>query len=298
MSFRLLTEASRKASTLPFDRSVGAGNDAVLYADPTSPHFGIFHKTLTAAAKAGELKYRVRYRRPAYASNKALPVSGFGVELALKRTDYIVIDDRETQNDVDAQRLLNTETLFEEQELTDIRPLSTSELAALGMKASSFIQSSKTPFETLVKLMQDFPKFSASVSAHNVSKSFSEEYQQAHIQRVPRGANALWMNGLQLIERQIEPFSLVEMLRRERQLIDAVRNLGLGGAEAISLLGHEKVAAAKSEAGDAMRYDWTDRSEDGHAIIWLNNLEQDARYAQYPGELSSVSIGPESMLLV
>ncbi len=282
---------------MPFDRSIGAGNDAVLYADPTSPNFGRFHKPLAAAAEAGELKYRVRYRRSALASNKALPVSGFGVELALKRTDYIVIDDRESQNDVGAQKICNTEAMFEVQELTDLRPLSTSELAALGMKSSSFIQSSKNPFETLVKLMQDFPKFSASVSAHNVSTSFSEEYQRGHIQRVPRGANALWMNGLQLIERQIEPFALVEMLRRERKLIDAVRNLGLDGADAISLLGHEKVAAAKSDAGDAMRYDWTDRSEDGHAIIWLNNLEQDARYAQYPGELSSVSIGPDSVLL-
>ncbi|OAQ96902.1 hypothetical protein LLEC1_00568 [Akanthomyces lecanii] len=275
-------------STLPFDRAIGAANDAVLYVDPTSPHFGNFHEPLTTAAKAGDLKYRVRYRRSNYTSSKALPVSGFGVELALKRTDYIVIDDRESQGRVGAQKPLNTEAIFEEQELTDLRPLSTSELAALGMKSSSFIQSSKNPFETLVKLMQDFPKFSHSVSAHNVSTSFSEEYQRGHIQRVPRGANALWMNGQQLIERQIEPFALVEMLRRERKLIDAVRNLGLSGVDAVSLLGHEKVAAAKSDAEDMMRYDWTDRSEDGRAIIWLNDLEQDGRYAQYPGELSSL----------
>ncbi|KAJ3497246.1 hypothetical protein NLG97_g2045 [Lecanicillium saksenae] len=277
-----------KISALPFDRIIGTGKNAILYADPTSPSFGSFHTALATAAKAGELTYRLRYRRPKSDDKRALSVSGYGVELALKRTDYIVIDDRESQNDANAQKPLNTEAIFEEQELTDIRPLSTSELASLGMKSASFIQSSKNPFETLVKLMQDFPKFSASISAHNVSTSFSDEYQRGHIQRVPRGVNALWMNGLQLIERQIEPYALVEMLRRERKIIDTVRKLGFDGADAISILGHEKVAAAKSDAGDSIRYEWTDRSEEGYAIIWLNDLEKDARYAQYPDELSSL----------
>lgn len=272
---------------------MGSGKDAILYADPTSPNFAKFHTSLTKSAKAGEVNYRLRYRRPLDTGNKALPISGYGVELALKRTDYIVIDDRESHQDADAQKPLNTDTIFEEQELTDIRPLSTSELASLGMKSSSFIQSSKSPFETLVKLMQDFPKFSSSISAHNVSTSFSEEYQRGHIQRVPRGVNALWMNGLQLIERQIEPFALVEMLRRERKIIDTVRKLGFDGADAISLLGHEKVAAAKSDAGDSVRYDWTDKSEDGQAMLWLNDLEKDSRYASYPDELSSVCITDE-----
>lgn len=277
-----------KLSALPFDRSIGVGKGAVLYADPTSPNFGKFHELLQRAAKAGELNYRVRYRRPLNVRNKPLLVSGFGVELALKRTDYIVIDDRASQHEGGAQKPLNTEAIFEEQESTDIRPLSTSELETLGMKSSSFIQSSKSPFETLVKLMQDFPKFSASISAHNVSTSFSEEYQRGYLQRVPRGVNALWMNGLQLIERQIEPFSLVEMLRRERKLLDIVRNLGLDGVDAISLLGHEKVAASKSDTGEAIRYEWTDKLEDGRAIVWLNDLEKDTRYAQYPDELSSL----------
>ncbi|TQV98347.1 UDP-glucose:glycoprotein glucosyltransferase [Cordyceps javanica] len=275
-------------SVLPFDRSIGVGKDTVLYADPTSPNFGNFHTSLARAAKAGELNYRLRYRRPTNAENKPLPVSGFGVELALKRTDYIVIDDRISQNDAGSQKLLNTEAIFEEQELTDLRPLSTLELENLGMKTASFVQSSKTPFETLVKLMQDFPKFSASISAHNVSVGFSEEYKRGHIQRVPRGINALWLNGLQLIERQIEPFTLVDMLRRERKLIDAVRSLGFSGADAVALLGHKNVAASKSDAGEIIRYDWTDGLEDSHAIIWLNDLEKDTRYAHYPGQLTSL----------
>ncbi|KAJ6788920.1 hypothetical protein PWT90_00131 [Aphanocladium album] len=277
-----------KTSTLPFDRLIGAGKHVILFADPTSPNFGSFHTTLAKAAKAGALNYRLRYRRPKNDDQRELFVSGYGVELALKKTDYIVIDDRESQHDASPQKPLNTDGIFEEQELSDISPLSSSELASLGMKTASFIQSSKNPFETLGKLMQDFPKFSASISAHNVSASFSEEYQRGHIQRVPRGVNALWMNGLQLIERQIEPYALVEMLRRERKIIDTVRKLGFDGADAISLLGHEKVAAAKSDAGDSIRYEWTDRAEEGHAIIWLNDLEKDARYAQYPDELTSL----------
>jgi len=266
------------------------GDEKVLYADPTSPEFGEFHKPLVAAARAGKIKYRLRYRRSTNTSDNALPVSGYGVELALKRTDYIVIDDRESTANHESQKPIGTEALFDDEAFSDIRPLSSSELATLGLKTESFIQHSRTPFQTLVKLMQDFPRFSASISAHNVSEQFSAAYQEAAAQRIPRGVNALWINGVQLIERQIEPFALVERLRSERKLIDGVRNLGLNAKQAVSLLGHESVVEAKTDDDEVLRYDWTDRIEDGRVIIWLNDLESDSRYHEYPRKVASVRL--------
>jgi UDP-glucose:glycoprotein glucosyltransferase len=269
---------------------VGMGDEKVLYADPTSPEFGEFHKPLVAAARAGNLKYRLRYRRSTNSSDGALPVSGYGVELVLKRTDYIVIDDRESATNHESQKPIGTETLFDDEDSTDIRPLSSSELATLGLKTASFIQHSGSPFQTLVKLMQDFPRFSASISAHNVSEEFSAAYEEVAAQRIPKGVNAIWINGVQLIERQIEPFALVERLRGERKLIDGVRSLGLNAKQAISLLGHESVVEAKTGDEDAVRYDWTDRNEDGRVIIWLNDLESDSRYHEYPRTVASVRL--------
>lgn len=277
-----------EVSNLPFDRTLGAGREAVLYTDPVSDTFGEFHKALSKAARARALKYRVRYRRRNAKTTQALPVSGYGVELALKRTDYIVIDDREATQD-SAQKPLGSGAILngEDGEVADLRPLSTSELASLGMKTASFIQGSDSPFEMLVKLTQDFPRFSASIAAHNISKDFAIEYEQNKAQMGRGGINFLWMNGVQLIERQIEPFALVGMLRRERKLISRVRDLGLSGKQAVSLLGHSAISAAKGD-DKPVRYDWTDRLEDGRVIIWLNDLEKDARYEEYPKTLTSV----------
>jgi UDP-glucose:glycoprotein glucosyltransferase len=272
---------------LPFDRVLGAGKEAVLYADPASSTFAAFHQKLSKAAQNGELSYRLRYRRSEHASSEALPVSGYGVQLALKRTDYIVIDDRDASQDSVQKPLDSGVILDEEEDLADLKPLSTSELSGLGWKAASFILQNDKPIDALVKLTQDFPKFSASVAAHNVSKNFVAEYT-SRAQEIPGGINFLWINGAQLIERQIEPFALVDIVRRERKLLDGVRGLGFNAKQAISLLGHPKVASSK--AGDEpVRYDWTDRTEDGKVIIWMNDLETDERYSDFPSDFMSVS---------
>ena len=95
---------------LPFDRVLGdtSSTSAVLYADISSPMFKEFHQTLSTLAKEGEVSYRVRYRPPQHWSSRPLFVSGYGVELALKRTDYIVIDEIKKRSDSKLQNQANT----------------------------------------------------------------------------------------------------------------------------------------------------------------------------------------------
>lgn len=276
------------SASLPFDRVLGSGPSAILYADPASPSFAAFHDVLAKKARKGEISYSLRYRRVSKIAHEPLPISGYGVELALKRTDYIVIDDRESsspevQKPVDSGMLLD-----QEEEVADLKPLSTSELAPLGLKAASFIMQNQFPFDTLIKLTQDFPKFSSSISKHGISEEFDKEHKQNRITMVPSGVNVLWMNGVQLIERQIEAFTLVDMLRRERKLINGVRALGLTGKQAVSLLGHRKIASAKSD-DEPPRFDWRDDPEGAQVIMWLNNLEEDDQYKEFPTKLTSVS---------
>ncbi|KAB5526252.1 UDP-glucose:Glyco protein glucosyltransferase-domain-containing protein [Coniochaeta sp. 2T2.1] len=266
--------------TLPFDRSQGTGaRNVILYADITSPGFAEFHKTARGLVERGQGTYRVRYRRSPEHPVEPLTVNGYGVELALKRTDYIVIDDRqasESPSTNEAQKVI----LDEDEEITDLKPLEKSELSTLGLKAASFVLQSDSPFDTLLKLTQDFPKYSTSVAAHNVSADFEAEHTGNRMQMVPAGINVLWMNGVQLTERQIQPFALADMLRKERKLISGVLDLGLTGEEAVSLLGHSDVAAAKADP-ETITFDWRDEIEDGKVIIWLNNLEKDKRYEKF-----------------
>ncbi|KAI0880437.1 UDP-glucose:glycoprotein glucosyltransferase [Annulohypoxylon maeteangense] len=275
--------------SLPFDRTLGTGSEAILYADITKPEFSSFHKSLVDMARKGEVTYRLRYRVDQAEEREPLPVGGYGIELQLKRTDYIVIDDREAEAQTDsADKPAPTDVVLDgEEEVTDLKPLSSSELASLGLKAGSFIMQSDDPFQTLIKLTQDFPKFSASIAAHNASDAFVKEHRHNRALGVPAGMNVFWMNGVQLIERQIDPFSLVDSIRRERKLIEGVTDLGLTGKEAVSLLGNREVTIAKSD-DEPRRFDWRDEIEEGRVIVWLNNIEKDKRYADYPKSLMSL----------
>lgn len=277
---------------LPFDVALGSGPSCILYADTASPDFGKFHKVLAEKARNRECAYKLRHRRLSNESLEALPVSGYGVELALKRTDYIVIDDRKAEEDAAQKPIASTPSevvLDEDEEVTDLKPLSTSELKDLGLKAGSFIMHSDSPFDTLLKLTQDFPKYSTSLASHNISQDFLKEYRANRATLVPGGVNVLWMNGVQLVERQLDAFTLVDLLRRERKMIHGVMDLGLSGEEAISLLAHKSVAEAKTDDGDAPRFVWTDAMEEGKVILWLNSIEKDKRYEEWPKSLMAVS---------
>ena len=261
---------------------------SILYTDITSPTFGQFHKILVKTAREGKTSYRIRHRKTLGFDSKELIIPGYGVELALKRTDYIVIDDREGEEKQPEQAATETEVKFEDEELADLKPLSTSELFSLAVKASSFIMQSEKPFDTLVKLTQDFPKYSSAVASHNATEEFVGEHEYNRGLMVPAGYNVWWMNGVQLIERQIEALSLLDIMRKERKLINGVRDLGLTGSEAIQLLSHNEISTVKAE-NEPQRFDWRDDIEGGKTIIWMNDIEKDKRYEGWPTTLSAVS---------
>ncbi|GIZ48407.1 hypothetical protein CKM354_001146900 [Cercospora kikuchii] len=277
--------------SLPFDRVLGDVNSekpSVLYADLTSESFRKFHKTLSKTAKEGKTSYRVRYRAFEGVESKPLTVSGYGVELALKRTDYIVIDDRQDGEDAEKDEGKSAaETKLSEEEVSDLRPLSQSELRRLGVRAASFVMGSEDPFATLLKLSQDFPKHSTSIAATNVSQDFIEEHAKNREVLLPPGYNVMWINGVQIMPRDVEAYALLEHLRRERKMIKSVQQIGLSGSEAIELLSHEAITAAQDEQ-EAPRYDWRDDAEGGDIIIWLNDLEKDKRYADWPATANAL----------
>ncbi|KAL4808818.1 UDP-glucose:glycoprotein glucosyltransferase-domain-containing protein [Aspergillus unguis] len=269
---------------LPFDHILGQNSlpPAILYADLASPMFRDFHQTLSALAKEGEISYRVRYRPPQHWSPRPLFISGYGVELALKRTDYIVIDDRDAEQR-DPQRV---EAPGTEEAPDDLRPLSASEVSRLGLNTAAYVADSEDPLDTLVKLSQDFPKYSSTIAAHNISAELHKDIKANRLGMLPSGVNGMWINGVQLDPRQIDAFFLVDHLRRERKLIESFRSLGLSATEAVEILTHGMVTEAVTQ-DQAQRYDFRDEIEGGGVIIWLNDLEKDARYQSWPSELTA-----------
>ncbi|ORY11797.1 UDP-glucose:glyco protein glucosyltransferas-like protein [Clohesyomyces aquaticus] len=278
-----------QGTELPFDRILGPKSGAIpslLYADITSPAFAHFHKVLSKTARDGETTYRIRHKPSLKGSNSPLTVNGYGVELQLKRTDYIVIDDRPAAEGgkAAAQKSLNTE-LEGDEEVADLKPLSASEVSNLGASAASFVMKSENPIDTLLKLVQDFPKYSSSIVGHNASEEFLKEHTANREQLLPSGYNIIWVNGVQIPQRDINPFTLLEHLRRERKLINGVRSQGLSGPEAIDLLSNSAIMDTQSE-DEPQRYDFRDATEGGNVIIWMNDMEKDKRYEDWPTTLN------------
>jgi UDP-glucose:glycoprotein glucosyltransferase len=265
---------------------------AVLYADVSSPIFGEYHRTLQALAKDGEIAYRVRYRFIQNHDTPARPLfmNGYGVELTLKRTDYIVIDDRQDEDDKKdtAQKTKAKAENLEDESPADLTPLSSSEVLTLGTSTAGFVLDSQDPFTTLVKLSQDFPKHSAAVAAYNTSGEFLVEYAKNRQAGLPSARNIMWINGQQIDTRQVDSYSLLEHLRRERKLISEFKKLGLAGSEAVDLLSHSSLTEVKV-GSDVQRYDWRDEAEEGGVLIWMNNIEKDKRYGSFPSNLQTVS---------
>lgn len=262
---------------LPFDRVLGDKSleaAAVLYADITSPLFRDFHRSLTVMARDGQVSYRVRYR-PSLRDSSPQPlfVTGYGVELALKKTDYIVVDDRDAPDTIakDAQTT----------EENDLKPLSSSEVSRLGVNAVSYVMNSASPLESLVNLTQDFPKYSSQVAAHEPSDTLVDTLRRTRGRMLPPGMNVIWINGVQMDARRIDAFSLLDRLRRERTLVEQFRELGLSGTEAVGLIAHPVLGEASLEKPQRFNY-W-----DEDVILWLNDIENDERIRQWPNDVTA-----------
>ncbi|KAI9735982.1 MAG: hypothetical protein M1834_001448 [Cirrosporium novae-zelandiae] len=272
---------------LPFDRILGspAAPPAILYADIMSPMFGEFHSFLRQSALSSEISYRLRYRTPSSENEQPLYVNGYGVELALKKTDYIVIDDRNVDEAHSEDESKVASILEEKESVADLKPLSTSEVLELGIKAASFVMNREDKFDTLLKLSQDFPKHSSLIALHNTSSDFLAEFRQNRETLLPPGFNGLWINGVQLDNRQVDAFTLLDHLRHERGLVNGLRDLKLTGPQAAKLLSHE--ALYSSTGDDQQRYDYRDEIEGGGLIIWCNDIEKDKRYESWPKALKT-----------
>ena len=217
------------------------------------------------------------------------------MELALKRTDYIVIDDRPAAESASAKSAEGGKSednqhavLDDDAEVADLPPLSSSELRHLGLKAASFVMSSEDKFTALLKMTQDFPKYSAAISGESGKPGLKEELRENAALFLPPGTNVLWLNGIQMSERDLDAFSLLEQLRRERKLIDTAKDLGLSQEQAIQLITHSGITDQNDQL-DAQRYDWRDATEGSNVIIWMNNIEKDRRYFDWPETVGAVS---------
>ena len=100
-----------------------------------------------------------------------------------------------------------------------------------------------------------------------------------------------WVNGAVVQDKDVDPWGLIRVLRRERGVMEALIKAGVKGrAAVVELLTHSNISSAQSEKDmlDGV-FDASDRLEGGGVITWWNDLERDSKYAKWSPSVYSVS---------
>lgn len=206
------------AETLAFDRiRRGKAPTVILYTpDFSSPSFSRFFSVL----ESNDATFAIRYKAGDLndtAQISPLYLSGYGVEMALKNTDYLVIDDRkeeEQQQQQEEKSFLKSKldslvggskkkkSLFSGP--STIEPLTAAEIKQLSIKTAQYIAQSSQPLADLTQLAIDFPRYAKDIANLELDETFTDEVMKNG--NVP-GVHALWINGISFDDTEMDPFA-------------------------------------------------------------------------------------------
>ncbi|XP_044293781.1 UDP-glucose:glycoprotein glucosyltransferase 2 isoform X4 [Varanus komodoensis] len=282
----------------------------ILYAEMGTKDFATFHEVLSEKARKEEIVYILRHfvQKPI---SKKMYLSGYGVELAIKSTEYKAVDDFQAE----AKRNTTEEDVDEESEvqgflfdtlkqnypdlrdnLTELRkyliessddtePLKVWELQDLSFQAASRILS--VPVYSAVKVMKDiaqnFPVKARSLTKVLVNQQMRKEIEdnQKHLHKtleLQPGEARLFLNGLPIDLEFHDPFSILDTLRLEGKAMHGLHSLGIKE----DVLSKFMRLAVHSE-DEAYALDIRHSS-----IVWINNIEKDQMYDKWPSSFQEL----------
>ncbi|XP_074515294.1 UDP-glucose:glycoprotein glucosyltransferase 2 isoform X2 [Sebastes fasciatus] len=274
----------------------------ILYAEIGTKKFTSFHKVLSEKAGDGTLIYVLRHFVAEPKPQKML-LSGYGVELAIKSTEYKAVDDTKVKDSVTNAEDDNIDevqgfvfgTLKKshpelQEQLADLRkhllestndmvPLKVWEMQDLSVQAAARILS--VPKFDALKLMRDlsqnFPSKARSLTRVAVKQEMRKEIEEnqkrlSETIGVHPGDGELFINGLHIDLDSHNPFSILDILRAEARVLEGLHNLGIKGEHQGKLLRLPVNAVDDSYALDIRH----------PAIMWINDIENDPPYRSWP----------------
>ncbi|KAJ1743857.1 killer toxin resistant protein [Coemansia sp. RSA 1086] len=282
-------EARVEPQLLPFDHVYPAEDSdklVVLYADILAPEFADFHQYLKQLADSGNIQYVLRYGpRSAHSQQQPLSLVGYGVELALKSTEYKVIDDR----DLNHQSQPESAAKFHEQLgsklfASEIEPavkgLGEKQLPSLGIQAAQMVLAADDKLDVLRQLAQDLPRYAHLLSEVPVNSTFAEEIGSTS----SRTRDVFAINGMKLSEDRVNPFYIMDHLRKENAIIDGLQTAGLSQSQALNLLLH--LDKSDDSQDMSLSFDMREHQAEQKSVLWFNDLEKDRRYAGYAEDIN------------
>uniref|UniRef100_A0A8D2L931 UDP-glucose ceramide glucosyltransferase-like 1 n=1 Tax=Varanus komodoensis TaxID=61221 RepID=A0A8D2L931_VARKO len=272
----------------------------ILYAEMGTKDFATFHEVLSEKARKEEIVYILRHFK--------MYLSGYGVELAIKSTEYKAVDDFQaegtffscvntTEEDVDEESEVQGflfDTLKQNypdlrDNLTELRkyliessddtePLKVWELQDLSFQAASRILS--VPVYSAVKVMKDIAQnFPVKARYEDATELWCTHATHLHkTLELQPGEARLFLNGLPIDLEFHDPFSILDTLRLEGKAMHGLHSLGIKE----DVLSKFMRLAVHSE-DEAYALDIRHSS-----IVWINNIEKDQMYDKWPSSFQEL----------
>uniref|UniRef100_A0A672UDS4 UDP-glucose ceramide glucosyltransferase-like 1 n=1 Tax=Strigops habroptila TaxID=2489341 RepID=A0A672UDS4_STRHB len=241
----------------------------ILYAEIGSEEFYRNHRRLVLKAEAGEITYVLRHYI-ANPSKEKVYLSGYGVELAIKSTEYKAKDDTQVKGELLFQfTVLNFWVFFS--------------LLDLSFQSAARILTAP-PVDGLMvmkDLSQNFPTMARAIMKTVVSSELRAEIEENQKVMLPESNMVLFKLftlSLKCINDFSFPSSLIDVLRNEARVMEGLHSLGIEGLSLHNVL---KLNIQPSDSDYAVDI----RSS---AISWINNLEVDSRYNSWPSNVQEL----------
>ncbi|XP_016995531.2 UDP-glucose:glycoprotein glucosyltransferase [Drosophila takahashii] len=280
----------------------------VLYGDLGSSQFRTYHKLLEKEANAGKIRYILRHQL-AKQDKRPVRLSGYGVELHLKSTEYKSQDDapkpeagsasaEDLANESDVQGFdfkvlkqkhpslkraldqLRQRLLQGNDEIAQLKAWEFQDLGLQAAAAVAEIQGDET-LQILQYTAHNFPMLARTLLAHKVTDGLRAEVKH-NTEAFGRSLNvappdgALFINGLFFDADTMDLYSLIETLRSEMRVLESLHSNNVRGSLASSLLALDLTASSKKEFAIDIR---------DTAVQWVNDIENDAQYRRWPSSV-------------
>ncbi|XP_005882460.1 PREDICTED: UDP-glucose:glycoprotein glucosyltransferase 2 [Myotis brandtii] len=276
----------------------------ILYAEMGTRSFSKFHTVLSEKAQNGEILYVLRHyiQKP---TSRKMYLSGYGVELAIKSTEYKTLDDTQVKtvtnttvegeietNEVQGfffgklkerySDLRDNLTAFQKyliESSKEMMPLKVWELQDLSFQAASQIMA--TPVYDALKLMKDisqnFPIKARSLTRISINQHMKKEIQKNQQDlhnrfEIQPGDARLYINGLPVDMDALDPFSILDMLKLEGKMMNGLHKLGINGEDMSEFLKLNSHVWDNNYVLDIRH----------SSIMWINDLENDDLYVTWP----------------
>ncbi|KAI5475335.1 UDP-glucose:glycoprotein glucosyltransferase [Pseudohyphozyma bogoriensis] len=308
-----------------FSPSTPTPSTLIFYASPSSPSFSALYSHLVSSDN--ELPFALRWavpRKEIGGEEKKLSLSGFGAGMDIKKVDYIVIDDRQVAGE--------GETKEDQEEVVKLLPYPKATIRELPFQTLHYLTNSTTPdrFNLFTTLTSSFPFLAPHLPAPTeYPMDFLDEIERNSVHRLTAsGRPSFFLNGIAVPENEVDPFSLLRRMRKERELIESVRQTVVGEGVEMSVAQAKKMLMWKDpeekkkgrggvrgmgvQEEDLGELFWAgevkEEGEEG-AVVWWNDLGRDKRYQEwptnlrellrptYPGQITTLAINLHNLVL-